>query len=55
CTRNYRNSILSSGIMTFSCISFNRSPSPWLRIRNIILTLCRRGLIILIYFSLLLR
>jgi hypothetical protein len=41
--------------MTFSCISFNRSPPPWLRIRYIILTFCRRSMIILIYFCILLR
>lgn len=51
----YRNHILSCGILAFVALSPNRKPSLGARIRNTLLTFCRRCMTVFIHFRLLLR
>ena len=54
-TRNDWYSFYSCRFMTCTCLPFNWKPSSWNGIGYTILTLCGRGMIILICFNLLLR
>src|SRR5882757_6467618 len=53
-TRNDRYSIYCCRIVTCTRLSFHGKPSFRLGIKHIVLTLCRRGLVILIYLHILL-
>jgi hypothetical protein len=54
-TRNNRYNLLSSRILTSTSVPLNRKPSPRYGIRDSLLTLCGRCMIILVFICLLLR